>query len=224
MARFSLSGSARRRAAADAGVRRAAEAVLAALGDRERVLVAVAGPPGAGKSTLAEGLRADLSERGHAVKVVPMDGYHFDNAVLDARGLRARKGAPETFDLAGFAALVARLARCEPDVAIPVFDRAADLARAGADVVATDTRIVLVEGNYLLLDETGWRDLAAVFDLTIYLDVPTGELERRLVRRWLHHGHDEPAALARARGNDIPNAMRVVGNRIAADLVITDGV
>lgn len=186
-----------------------------------RLMVAIAGAPGAGKSTLAEALAARL---GPMAAVVPMDGYHMDNAVLALRGLGARKGAPETFDVAGLARDLARLrAADEAEVLVPVFDRAADLARAAARAVAQSVPVVLVEGNYLLLQETPWAALAGLFDLTVFLDVPEPELERRLVQRWLDHGLLPDAARARALGNDIPNARRVVRGSRAADAVVAQG-
>lgn len=186
----------------------------------ERILVAIAGPPGSGKSTLAEALHEALVAGGQSAAIVGMDGFHFDDAVLEARGLRPRKGAPETFDAAGFAHLLRRLKAREADVAIPVFDRGIEIARAGAAVIGTEARILLVEGNYLLLDEEPWGGLATLFDMSIYLDVPADELERRLVKRWLDHGLAQDEALAKARSNDIPNALRVAGHRRKADIVL----
>lgn len=186
----------------------------------DRFMVALAGPPGAGKSTLAAALADHLASAGEKVAVMPMDGFHLDNAILDSLGLRARKGAPETFDTAGLAVLLKRLRTREPDVAIPLFDRAMDLARAGAQMVSADTRLLLVEGNYLLLDEMPWRGLGALFDLTVFLDVPRAELETRLVRRWLQHGHDQEQARLRALSNDIPNALRVITGSRPPDIAI----
>ena len=183
---------------------------------KERFTVAIAGAPGAGKSTLAATLATAL---GSVAMVVPMDGFHFDNAILEARGQMAVKGAPETFDVAGFSALLARLAT-EDAVAIPVFDRAADLARAGAAIISSDTPLRIVEGNYLLLKRPGWRDLRRHFDLTVFLDVAEADLERRLVQRWLDHGLDGAEARARALSNDIPNARLVVAESASADIVI----
>jgi pantothenate kinase len=148
-----------------------------------------------------------------------MDGYHFDNAVLAARGQLARKGAPETFDVDGLARDLARIRDGGRDVAVPVFDRALDLARAGARVIRPGHQLVLVEGNYLLLADPPWTDLAPLFDCTLYLDVAGSELRRRLIARWLHHGLEPAAARARAEGNDLPNAALVVGRSRAADLV-----
>ena len=193
--------------------------VMARAASRTRFTLAIAGPPGAGKSTLAHSLAGALARPGLSAAIVPMDGFHLDNAELDRLGLRGRKGAPETFDLSGFDALLSRLA-LEDDVVIPVFDRELDLARAGAARVTAATRIRIVEGNYLLLDEPGWRDLVRHFDMTVFLDVPEAELERRLVGRWLAHGHDAPAARERALSNDIPNARRVIAGSRAADFML----
>lgn len=188
--------------------------------DRRRIIVALAGPPGAGKSTLGERLLAALPE-GEAA-LVPMDGFHFDNAVLDALGLRNRKGTPETFDCAGLAATLQRIRSNEADVAAPVFDREADLARAGAAIIQADARFVLVEGNYLLLDRAPWSELAPLFDLTIFIDVPIAELERRLLARWTGLGRSEDDARAWVDSNDLPNARLVIEGSRQADIIWTN--
>ncbi len=184
---------------------------------RGRFLVALAGPPGAGKSTLAAALVAAL---GQGARAVPMDGFHYDDAVLTARGLRSRKGAPETFDAQGFLHLLGRL-RAEDEVAIPLFDRDLEISRAGADVVTAADRILLVEGNWLLLDEAPWT--AARYDLTIWIDVPEAELDRRLMDRWAHHGKTPEAARAWIDGNDLPNIRRAIRGSRAADLRVRQG-
>jgi fructokinase len=153
--------------------------------------------------------------------LVPMDGFHLDNAVLDARGLRSRKGAPETFDALGVLRMIERLGQ-DAEVVIPGFDRARDIAIAGAAVVEPGHRIAVVEGNYLLLDDEPWRRLRPLWDLSVLLSPPVDVLRRRLIDRWLEHGHDPAAAEARALGNDIPNAMLVVEGSLPADLVLRD--
>lgn len=184
----------------------------------QRFIVAIAGPPGSGKSTLSTALH-DLLPEGTAA-VVPMDGFHFDDIVLEKRGLKPRKGAPETFDFAGFKALLKRLRAAEPDVAIPVFDRSIELSRAGAAIVGADVKFVLVEGNYLLLDEAPWQQLEPLFDFTIFVDVPREELERRLVERWREHGRTDDDARHWIDTNDMPNIDRVLAAHREADLVI----
>lgn len=187
-------------------------------GKAQRFVVAVAGPPGSGKSTLSAALRDVLAE--HGAEVVSMDGHHYDDAVLDKRGLRARKGAPETFDFAGFEALLKRIRAGEPDVAIPVFDRSMELSRAAAAIIGADTRFILVEGNYLLLDEAPWARLAPLFDFSVFVDVPRNELELRLRRRWHEHGRSDADAAAWIAANDMPNIERVLARRRPADLVV----
>ncbi|MER8689908.1 nucleoside triphosphate hydrolase [Mesorhizobium sp. M0895] len=195
-----------------------AAAIFKRAGKAPRFIVAIAGPPGAGKSTLSAGLH-DLLPEGTA-EVVPMDGFHYDDVVLERRGLRQRKGAPETFDFAGFETLLKRIRAGEPDIAIPVFDRSMELSRAAAAIIAADTKFILVEGNYLLLDEEPWTRLAALFDFSIFVDVPRADLERRLLERWHEHGRSDEDARAWIASNDMPNIDRVLARRRPADLVV----
>jgi pantothenate kinase len=184
-----------------------------------RILVALAGPPGAGKSTLAGSLKKALGAENIQAQVVPMDGFHLDDAILVARGWRPRKGAPKTYDVAGLKVLLERLrSETGSDVFYPVFDRATESSRAAADAVTPEHRVVIVEGNYLLLDEPGWRDIAALFDHTIMVMAPLAELQRRLVRRWLDHGHNADAAMEKVAGNDLLNAELVITRSLTADL------
>ena len=151
-----------------------------------------------------------------------MDGFHFDDRVLVARGLRSRKGAPETFDFHGFEALLRRIRANESEIAIPVFDRSVEFSRAGAAILDQTIRFVIVEGNYLLLDEAPWNRLAPLFDASIFIDVPKFELERRLLQRWDEHGKTPEEARAWIAGNDMPNVERVIRNRRVADMVISE--
>lgn len=181
-----------------------------------RFLTALAGPPGAGKSTLAAALVEAL---GQGAKAVPMDGFHYDDRVLIARGARDRKGAPDTFDAQGFFHLLRRL-RVEDEVAIPLFDRDLEISRAGADIVTPEDRLLVVEGNYLLLNEAPWPQAAPLFDLTVWIDVPEAELDRRLLARWAHYGKTPVEARAWIDGNDMPNIRRVTRNSRVADVVV----
>jgi pantothenate kinase len=196
-------------------------AILARAADVKRLVVAIAGPPGAGKSTVAATLCAAINERDPAAAVVvPMDGFHLDNAILDARDMRKRKGSPPTFDCAGFEVMLKRLRAGGEDIVIPLFDRKLDLARAGADIVRADQRILLAEGNYLLLDQPPWDRLAPLFDLTVFLDVDRLELENRLVQRWLGFGYNVGSAQTRALSNDMPNAELVLEHSRPADFIL----
>lgn len=196
-----------------------AAAALPVRRSRPRVLVALAGAPGSGKSTLAEALARRLRLGHGAAEVVALDGFLLDNAVLDARGLLGRKGAPETLDAAGFIALVHRL-RAGQEVVFPLFDRARDLALAGARVVPADCPFVILEGDYLLFDEPPWASLAPLWDVPAWLDVPLPELRARLIQRWLDHGLSRAAATRRAETNDLPNARRVIAAALPARLIL----
>lgn len=195
------------------------QGVLERLDPRQpgRQLVALSGAPGSGKSTLSNPLAAALCAQGFPAEVVPMDGFHLDNRLLEPRGLLSCKGAPETFDLEGFQRLCHALKHQER-VIYPLFDRARDIAIAGAAEVGPECRVAIIEGNYLLFDAPGWRDLAAIWDVSIRLEVPMADLEARLVQRWLDHGLDHDAAVARAQGNDLANARAIEAARLPADL------
>lgn len=196
------------------------DALLSEEGERRRI-VAIAGSPGSGKSTTAESLKERLNARRPGVAdILPMDGYHFDDMVLNARGHRPRKGAPHTFDLDGFRAMLERLRRDEKrEVAVPVFDRSIEIARAGARIINPDVRVILAEGNYLLLDEPGWRDLGSLFDLTVMVEASEEVLIDRLTARWMGFQLDPEAMVRQMEGNDLPNMRLVLAKSRPADLV-----
>lgn len=148
-----------------------------------------------------------------------MDGFHLDNALLIERGLLCRKGAPETFDAAGFIHLIRRL-KTEDDVVFPRFDRSLDMSIAGAGIIRPETTTILVEGNYLMLDQPVWRDLRQIWDFSVGIDVSLQVLEQRLLQRWIDHGYTPQDAQAKAEGNDLPNAKLVLENAYPCDIVI----
>lgn len=187
---------------------------------RKRLMVAIAGPPAAGKSALAEALAPLLPPDSAAV--VPMDGFHYDDAVLAARGLSSRKGAPETFDFDGLRHLLERLRNADAEVAVPLFDRQIEISRAGAKIVPAEAKFILVEGNYLLLDESPWDQLSPLFDISVWVEAPRAELEQRLMQRWHEHGRTPEAARAWISGNDLPNIERVLARRRPADVTIAE--
>ena len=206
------------------------ERVLAALppdaARRERrFILGIAGPPAAGKSTLAEALREALNGgrgprgEGEIAAIAPLDGHHYDDRVLHARGHRPRKGAPFTFDAAGYAAMLERLAApSRMAVAIPVFDRDLELSRSAAAVIEPHHRIVITEGNYLLLDDDRWGPARDRLDFSVFLDVPFEELRRRLMARWLGHGYGPEEAKEKTQANDLVNARLVAKTSVEPDL------
>jgi pantothenate kinase len=151
--------------------------------------------------------------------VLPMDGYHYDDMLLVPRGLRPRKGAPETFDAAGFAHMLMRLRQnSEPEIAVPVFDRSIEIARAGARMIPQSVRYIIAEGNYLLLDEGRWRELHPHYDLTVMIDEPEEVLRARLEHRWKDLSPEDRAW--KLDGNDLPNGRRVLQGSIAPKFVV----
>jgi len=148
-----------------------------------------------------------------------MDGYHLDNSQLIIEDTLDRKGAPHTFDIGGLHSLLSRLRTAESPVYVPKFDRVSDLSRNSAIKVTAGHKLIIVEGNYLLLNTAGWKELVSYFDLTILIDVPEAILKQRLVQRWLDHGLAEADAVARAEFNDIPNAITVSRESVQPDIL-----
>lgn len=185
----------------------------------ERFVAAIAGAPGSGKSTVAAEVARRLEAQKVSTVVVPFDGFHLDNRILDERGLLARKGAPETFDADGFVHLIVRLTQGE-NVVYPLFDRQRDISIAGAGIVGQKTDVVIVEGNYLLFNEAPWEYLAKLWDFSVRIDVSISELRSRLIQRWLSHGLSRATATRRAEKNDLENARRILDKALPADLVI----
>jgi len=187
--------------------------------DGKRLIVGVAGAPGSGKSTLAEALKAEIDRaRPGLAAVLPMDGYHYDDAVLKELGRLARKGAPDTFDVGGLAQMLRRLsANDEAAVAVPVFDRTIETARAGGRLIPQSVGIVIAEGNYLLLKRPPWSRLDGLFDFTVMIDVPTEVLRRRLDARWRHFGLSEAEIRRKVDTNDLPNGVTVIEESRPAD-------
>jgi fructokinase len=186
-----------------------------------RRLVAIAGSPAGGKSTLSARLTEALGEKGINAANIPMDGFHLDNRILAKRNLLKRKGAPETFDAAGFLTLMRRL-KSEGEVVYPIFDRSRDIAIAGACLVPARCDVAIVEGNYLLFAEPPWDKLAQMWDLSVWLDTSVDVVLNRCVQRWIDHGHTPEAARARALENDVANARRIAAARLPADVTIAD--
>lgn len=182
-----------------------------------RVLIGIVGAPGAGKSTLAEELVAELGER---AALVPMDGFHYSQHVLGLLGRADRKGAPDTFDAEGLAALLARIRTATGPVYAPTFDRSIEEPIAAGTVVPADADIVVVEGNYLLLDDGPWASLRALLDEAWFIRIPQDERMRRLVERHVRFGRTREAAEAWANDVDEPNARLIEASAGRADVTL----
>ena len=185
-----------------------------------RFIIAIAGPPGAGKSTLSEQLVTMLKTRSIQSRIISMDGFHLENSILERLGLLDRKGSPTTFDVPAFIQVMKRLAAYESDVAIPKFDRKKDISIERASIVSTQDKILIVEGNYLLLNDKQWEKLQNIWDETVFINPGMEILEKRLIDRWLSYGMDNKSAQNRAFGNDIPNAKNVIENSLPANILI----
>lgn len=192
-----------------------------------RVMVGITGPPGAGKSTFAALLLDDFNreQEGFAADV-PMDGFHLSNAQLERLGRRGRKGAVDTFDVAGYVDTLKRVARehGRSDVYVPVFDRTLDESVAARGVVPAQSRLVVTEGNCLALSDEGWQPVAALLHRLYYIDCPATMRRRRLVERHVAGGRDHNEALNWVATVDEPNVRLISSTRHACHrtLHITD--
>ena len=187
-----------------------------------RLIVCIFGSPGSGKSTFSEILNRELNKiDGLMSKVVPMDGFHFDNKILADRNMLRFKGSPETFDTNGFISLLAKL-RQQPEIdhVIPIFDRELDLSRASARLIEKSTNILLIEGNYLMLNQAPWNRLQMFFDLTIKIESDRRILKDRLLKRWLDLGISRNQASEKIKQNDLPNSVIVENLSMPADLYV----
>lgn len=182
-----------------------------------RTLLGITGAPGAGKSTIAARLCAAVPDS----VVVPMDGFHLRTADLDRLGRTDRRGAPDTFDADGFVALLGELRTATADIAAPGFDRTIEEPVPGAVLVCATTRLVIVEGNYLLLDEPPWSRVVELLDAVWFVEIPEPTRVQRLVARFVAYGMDPAAAQQRVEhGSDARNAELVAASRHRADLII----
>ena len=188
----------------------------------ERRIVAIAGPPASGKSTIASELHEWLNDASPgSCALLPMDGFHYDDEVLAARDWLSRKGAPHTFDVGGYAAALRRLRdNQEEAIAVPRFDRTIEIARAGAILIERSVRLVITEGNYLLLRDEPWPGLRSFFDGTALIVSDLETLEARNRQRWVDMDKDQGFITAKLELNDMPNVRLVMERSVDPDWVI----
>lgn len=205
---------------------RLTEQAISLAGDGARAILGVAGSPGAGKSTLVELLleRIRAARGPEWVAHVPMDGFHLADAQLDRLGARARKGAPDTFDTAGYAHLLQRVKRqTDAPVYVPGFDRTIEQPLAAALVVPPEARLVITEGNYLLLDDPAWEQAHREMDAVWFVAGEDNERLERLVTRHIEFGKTPQDARAWVANIDQRNSELVSRTIGAADLVVVNG-
>jgi len=184
---------------------------------QHRTVLAIAGAPGSGKSTLAEQLVATVNadSPGRAA-VLAMDGFHYDDRVLLQLRRMARKGAPDTFDVGGLCAALGRLREnAEDEIVLPVFDRGLEIARAGAQTVPRTVKLIVTEGNYLLIKTPPWSTLAPLFDATVMIECAQATLRKRLVARWRGLGLSVDEIARKVEINDLPNGCFVAQQSLA---------
>lgn len=191
----------------------------ALLAKQERVLLGIAAPPGAGKSTIAEWIHQHYSELS---VVVPMDGYHLANVELARLGRADRKGAQDTFDSAGFVSLLSRIRHQQSDeiVYAPEFRREIEEPIANAIPVLSDKRLIIIEGNYLLLELGFWKQVTGLLDDTWYVEVDQALRLSRLINRHIQFGRSPEAAAAWVENTDEPNARQIEASKHRAQFVL----
>ena len=185
----------------------------------KRYFIALAGPPASGKSTISEKLNRDFIKKGISSGILQMDGFHFDDSILLLKKLLSKKGSPETFDVMGLKNFLVRL-RHEDEVVVPVFDRSLELSRSSAVIISKQTKLIIIEGNYLLLKSHPWDLLKEFFDSSIMINCDEKTLEQRLIKRWKGFNYSNEEIHQKVYKNDLPNALNVMKNSSKSDFIL----
>ena len=183
-----------------------------------RVILGIAGKPGAGKSQLSSYLVENLPS--DVVALVPMDGFHLSNEELIELGRRDRKGAPDTFDVDGYVKLLQEIRTSTSEIRFPIFHREIEASIADEGLISASTKLIITEGNYLLHDQGGWESVAPLLHHRWYIGVDDSIRLERLVARHHQYGKDLEAAHQWAHGSDENNAKVVEASKSRADLIV----
>jgi pantothenate kinase len=189
--------------------------------DKNRYFISLSGPPASGKSTISEKIINDLNSKGYQSSILQMDGFHLDDQILKDQNLISKKGAPETFDVMGLISFLSRL-QIEPEVIVPIFDRSLELSRSSATIINKETKVILVEGNYLLLKSKPWDNLQKFFDVSVMISCEEKVLEKRLLDRWKNFNLSKEDIYQKVYQNDLPNGLNVLNNSSASDYILTN--
>ena len=186
---------------------------------QQRYLLGIAGKPGAGKSTFTEFLKSQIASQ--SIAILPMDGFHMSNEKLVELGRRDRKGAPDTFEIEQFANTLQEVKSGHgQSIRFPVFDRESESSIQDAGLIAPNTTLVVVEGNYLLLEQGEWRSVRTIFDETWYLETPEELRLERLIARHIRYGKTPQEARTWALGSDETNAQIIGATANLADYIV----
>ena len=189
--------------------------------DKKRYFISLSGPPASGKSTISKKIINDLNSKGYQSSILQMDGFHLDDQILKDQNLISKKGAPETFDVMGLISFLSRL-QIEPEVIVPIFDRSLELSRSSATIINKETKVILVEGNYLLLKSKPWDNLQKFFDVSVMISCEEKVLEKRLLDRWKSFNLSKEDTYQKVYQNDLPNGLNVLNNSSASDYILTN--
>ncbi len=201
-------------------VQHLAEEIKALLqSNKPRTIIGIVGKPGSGKSTVVAEIQNQF--KGSDVAIIPMDGYHLSNEELIELGRRDRKGAPDTFDVTGFASLLAKVKNeIQVEHRFPIFRREIEASISGEGVVCANTKVVVVEGNYLFSEEHNWNEVFPLLDQSWYIEIDDEIRIQRLIARHIRYGKSPQDAEAWSLGSDEMNARFIEKSANRAEKVI----
>tara|TARA_X000000368_G_scaffold372589_1_gene323037 strand:- start:778 stop:1425 length:648 start_codon:yes stop_codon:yes gene_type:complete len=184
-----------------------------------RLVVSLSGAPGSGKSYVSKSIIQEINKSTFNAAIFEMDGFHYDNSILEKKSLLDKKGSPETFDVNSLTSFLKRIKKNQEDeIAVPVFDRSLELSRSSAYLIKKNISMIIAEGNYLLLNQKPWSDLHQYFDLTIMVKSSESILTKRLIDRWQSFKLDEQTIKNKVFNNDLPNGRFVYENSKLSDI------